>query len=77
MSHYKWAGAGTTVAIRLDGVLHEPVVKAIRVHLKDGTRMVINAADQNTGFATDEDLGDIADERCIRHMDADPKILPV
>jgi hypothetical protein len=73
MAEYKWVGDGMTVPIRLGGVLHQPVVKAIRVHLQDGSRATLNAANQTTGFAQDESLGEIADDRCIRHMDADTK----
>ena len=46
--------------------------KTIKIPKKDGTTMVLQASDQETGFPIGEDIGtDIEDERSLRVLRGD------
>jgi hypothetical protein len=48
--------------------------KVIKIPQKDGSKMVLTAPNQETGFPIGEDIGtDITDERALRVMRADAR----
>jgi hypothetical protein len=48
--------------------------KVIKIPLKDGSKMILTAPDQEAGFPIGEDIGaDITDERSLRVMRADAR----
>jgi hypothetical protein len=70
MAYFRWKGEVERTGLVVN---YGPTI-SVKLRKQDGTIVVLNAPDQNNGYAIDEDVaGDVLDERCLRALRADPR----